>query len=109
MTIKDALADVENDYTTNGKKSLKDVQGKIRLHLLPFFGEQRKMTTITTVALREFIATRQEAEMSNAAINRELAVLRRAFNLAHSSGPAADEAAFPDAEGTEHAQRLPRT
>ena len=41
LTIKDALADVENDYTTNGKKSLKDVQGKIRLHLLPFFAEQR--------------------------------------------------------------------
>jgi hypothetical protein len=40
------------------------------------------MTTIATAALREFVATRQDAEASNAEINRELAALRRAFNLA---------------------------
>jgi integrase len=95
LTIKDALADVENDYTTNGKKSIKDVQGKIRLHLFPFFGEQPKMTTITTAALREFIAARQEAEMSNAEINRELAVIRRAFNLAIQAGRLLTKPFFP--------------
>lgn len=95
LTVKEALADVENDYTTNGKKSLKDVQGKIRLHLLPFFGEHRKMTTITTAALREFIAARQEKDISNAEINRELAVLRRAFNLAIQSGRLLTKPYFP--------------
>ena len=95
LTVKDALADVENDYKTNGKKSLKDVQGKIRLHLLPHFGEHRKMTTITTAALREFVATRQEAEASNAGINRELAVLRRAFNLAMQAGRLLTRPYFP--------------
>ena len=44
------------------------------------------MTTITTAALREFVAARQEAGASNAEINRELAVLRRAFNLAIQAG-----------------------
>ena len=29
LTLREALVDVVNDYTTNGKKSLKDVQGKI--------------------------------------------------------------------------------
>jgi integrase len=95
LTLKDALTDVVNDYTTNGKKSLKDVQGKIRLHLHPFFGEHRKMTTITTAALREFVVARQEAEASNAEINRELAVLRRAFNLAIQAGRLLAKPHFP--------------
>lgn len=95
LTIKEALADVENDYITNGKKSLKDVQGKIRLHLHPFFGEHRKMTSITTAALREFIAARQEKDISNAEINRELAVLRRAFNLAIQGGRLMTKPYFP--------------
>lgn len=95
LSLKEALADVVNDYTTNGKKSLKDVQGKIRLHLHPFFGENRKMTTITTAALREFVAARQEAEASNAEINRELAVLRRAFNLAIQASRLQSKPHFP--------------
>jgi integrase len=68
---------------------------KIRLHLLPFFGEHRKMTTVTTAALREFIAARQEKDISNAEINRELAVLRRAFNLAIQSGRLLTKPYFP--------------
>jgi integrase len=95
LTVKEALADVENDYTTSAKKSLKDVQSKIRLHLLPFFGEHRRMTTITTAALREFIAGRQDTGISNAEINRELAVLRRAFNLAIQSGRLLTKPYFP--------------
>ena len=48
LTVKEATDDVIADYRTNGRKSLRDVAGKIRLHLLPFFGERRRMTTITT-------------------------------------------------------------
>jgi integrase len=95
ITIKEATDDVVADYKTNGKKSRRDVQGKIRLHLLPFFGERRKMTTITTAALREFVASRQEAGASNAEINRELAVLRRAFNLAVQAGRLLSRPYFP--------------
>src|SRR5215208_1912371 len=36
LTVKDATDDVIADYKTNARKSLKDVQGKIALHLLPF-------------------------------------------------------------------------
>ena len=53
------------------------------------------MTTITTASLREFIAARQEAEISNAEINRELAVLRRAFNLAIQAGRLLTKPHFP--------------
>jgi site-specific recombinase XerD len=86
---------VLNDYAVNGKKSRRDVASKIRLHLHPFFGEHRKMTTITTAALREFVAARQEAEASNAEINRELAVLRRAFSLAIQGGRLLAKPHFP--------------
>jgi integrase len=53
------------------------------------------MTTITTAALREFVATRQDAEASNAEINREPAVLRRAFNLAIQAGRLLSKPYFP--------------
>ena len=46
-------------------------------------------------ALREFVAARQEVEASNAEINRELAVLRRAFNLAIQAGRLLAKPHFP--------------
>lgn len=95
LTVKEALADVENDYITNGKKSLKDLQGKMRLHLFPFFGEKRKMSSITTANLRAFVAERQEAGASAAEINREQAMLRRAFNLAIQGGRLMTKPHFP--------------
>ena len=63
------------------------------MHLLPFFGERRKMTSIGTPEIRRFIADRQSEERDDdgkitkraaksAEINRELAALRRSFNLA---------------------------
>lgn len=61
LTIKDATDDVITDYKTNARKSLRDVTAKTALHLLPFFGEKRRMNSITTADLRAFIAERQEA------------------------------------------------
>jgi hypothetical protein len=52
LTIKDATDDVITDYKTNGRKSLRDVTAKTALHLLPFFGEKRRMNSITTADLR---------------------------------------------------------
>jgi hypothetical protein len=57
---------------------------KITMHLLPFFGERRKMTSIGTPEIRRFIADRQSEERDDdrkitkraakpAEINRELA------------------------------------
>ncbi len=95
LTLKEATDDVIADYKTNGRKSLADVEGKIRLHLHPFFGERRKMTSITTASLREFVAERQDAGAKPAEINRELAVLRRAFNLAVQAGRLLQKPHFP--------------
>lgn len=97
LTLKDATDDLIADYKTNKRKSLRDVQGKITMHLLPFFGERRKMTSIGTPEIRRFIADRQSEERDKdgkitkraakpAEINRELAALRRSFNLAVQAG-----------------------
>jgi integrase len=95
LTIKDATDDVVTDYKTNGRKSLRDVTAKTALHLLPFFGEKRRMNRITTAALRAFIAERQEAGAKAAEINRELAILRRAFNRVLQAGRLLTKPYFP--------------
>ncbi len=97
LTLKEATDDVINDYLVNGRRSLEGVKRRTRLHLLPFFGERRRMVSISTAEIRAFVAERQREEKntsgkitkqaaSNAEINRELAVLRRAFRLAAFAG-----------------------
>ena len=82
----DELADdVVNDYLINGRRSLRQLEIRFRLHLLPFFGG-RRAAGITTSDIRKFIAKRQEAGASNATINRELESLKRAFNLGIQAG-----------------------
>jgi integrase len=86
LTLKEATDDLLNDYKVNGRRSLPEVKRKVELHLLPYFGERRRMTSITTADIRAFTVARQEAGASNAEINRELAALRRAFRLAVRAG-----------------------
>lgn len=86
LTLKEATDDLLNDYKVNGRRSLPEVRRKVELHLLPHFGERRRMTSITTADIRTFTAARQEAGASNAEINRELAALRRSFRLAARAG-----------------------
>ncbi|MCB2191271.1 MAG: site-specific integrase [Deltaproteobacteria bacterium] len=46
-----------------------------------------RVTNITTASVREYIAQRLEAGAANATINRELAALKRAFNVASQCTP----------------------
>jgi hypothetical protein len=70
-----------NDYHVNGKKTVRWVEFRLRLHLLPFFGG-KKAHDIKTADVKAYIAERQKNGASAGAINRELACLKRAFNLA---------------------------
>jgi integrase len=81
LTFDDAAKDVVTDYAVNGKKSKGHVERRIALHLTPVFGG-RTLSSITASHVRTFAATRLEAGASPAEINRELAILRRAFRLA---------------------------
>lgn len=113
IRFDEAAKDVLNDYRTNRKRSLDDVERRIEMHLKPFFGN-RRMASITTADIREYIDSRQKettvvrkaftftardgtprqvpeqrrpiAGVSNAEINRELTALKRMFNLAIQAG-----------------------
>jgi integrase len=113
IRFEEAVKDVLNDYRTNRKRSLSDVERRIEKHLTPFFGN-RRMASITTADIREYIDSRQKettvsrraysftgrdgtirnvpeqrrtvAGVSNGEINRELTALKRMFNLAIQAG-----------------------
>lgn len=98
LRFEDAAADLVNEYKANGRKSLRELEIRIRKHLAPFFGG-RRMASITTSDVREFIAGRQSERIewgpaearrsrspSNGEINRELTALKRMFRLAVQGG-----------------------
>jgi integrase len=76
---------VITDYRIKHYDSLPDLEGRIKNHLLPFFGG-RRASNVTTADIQEFVAKRQSAEAHNATINRELAALKRAYALAVRAG-----------------------
>jgi Phage integrase, N-terminal SAM-like domain len=108
LKFDEAAADLLNDYRINDRRSFAVAERRIRLHLEPYFGGWR-MADITTADIRECIVRRQGeteivrgaydmtltdgtvkriaesrrnvARISNAEINRELALLRRMFSL----------------------------
>jgi integrase len=101
LRFEEAAEDLVNDYRTNGKATLKDVERRVHLHLTPFFGG-RRLSTVTTSDIRAYIVERQAAfiyrhnkagryrderrRVSTGEINRELTALKRIFRLAHQAG-----------------------
>ena len=111
LTFEDAAKTVVNDFTANGKKSLKVVQRRIDKHLTPWFGG-RRLSEISADFVLAFIAKRQKDRItirkargedspavtkpvSNAEINRELQVLKRCFSLALKHGKIFTKPAIP--------------
>ena len=80
VTFGTLIAGVENEYKVTGHKTLDKVRYRAK-HLAKHFGSCRA-TDIPVVETRNYITTRQAEEASDAAINRELSVLRRGFNHA---------------------------
>ena len=101
LRFDEAAADLVTDYKVNGKRSLVVVERRLRKHLEPVFGG-RRMAGITTTDVRAYVAHRQATpiefkplrqgdpprrrQVSNAEINRELTILKRAFSLAIQAG-----------------------
>jgi integrase len=85
VTVNELLANVVLDYEINGK-SLRWADVICRNHLRPFFGHLRA-NRVDSVLLQRFIAKRQAEGAANATINNNLALLKRAYNLAAQATP----------------------
>jgi len=79
VTIRQLAKDYENDYRINGKKSL-DKAERVLNHVLECFGDY-KAHQVHTDKVNAYISLRQEEGAANATINRELAALKRMYNL----------------------------
>ncbi len=81
VTFDELAQDFLTEYEVNGRKSLREARIRVNKHLIPFFGNKRAHQ-ITTADVQAFIAQRQAEGASNGEINRELAALKRMYNLA---------------------------
>jgi site-specific recombinase XerD len=74
------------DYQACDRHTLDDLKSRLKIHLLPFFGETRA-AEFSTEHIKRYVAKRRGEDAQNATINRELAILRRAFSLAAKCDP----------------------
>jgi len=86
IRYQELAEDFLTDYRINAKRSLSRAERSVKLHLDPFFGGMR-VTNITTTRIRQYIEQRQHEGAKNATINREMAALKRMFNLAARATP----------------------
>jgi integrase len=80
LRVSDLYDLVLADYDAKGNKSTPDLEQRWRDHLQPFFGQTRARAVDSDMVDR-YVAKRRQAHASKALINRELAILRRAFKL----------------------------
>ena len=85
VTFEDAAADLINDYKTNRRRSLRVVELRLTKHLAPYFA-QRRLITLSTVDVRAYTARRLAQGASNAAVNRDLIIMKRMCTLAMQAG-----------------------
>jgi len=83
LTVGEIVADLfrrRANVEIRGGKSLKLDEGRWKKNLSPAF-EKMKTRTVNRETLSRYSEKRREAGADNASINRELAVLSRAFRL----------------------------
>jgi len=67
---------------TEKKPSWKSDEQHLRLHLIPFFGRNRKLSDLKPQDIDDYKSSRLKENAAPATVDRELAVLRHLINLA---------------------------
>jgi integrase len=97
VTVGTILDLVIEDYAANGQKTLKHAKGQIERGLRPYFGEMLA-SNVDSDQIERWIAWRRSRRMRKAvrrgneilepaSINRELSLLRRAYQLGYERKP----------------------
>jgi integrase len=79
LTVKELAEDIRADYTVNARASKEDLEYRLN-HLLSCF-DHLKARELGTDFIKQYIAQRQQEKAANATIKREMAALKRMFNL----------------------------
>jgi integrase len=86
IKVSELAADFLRDQKICERKAAADAKTRWELHLKPFFGHLRALQ-VGTELISRYIAKRQEEGAANATINREMASLKRMFNLGAQASP----------------------
>ena len=86
LTIADLADDFLRDYRINQRKSTQTAELRWKLHLKPFFG-RKPAKKLSTADLNRYVDKRLDEGAANATVNRELAALKRIYNLAFKANP----------------------
>lgn len=85
VKFDELMEDLLLDYRVNEKRTVTKAERSVRYLLEEFKG--MKVVEVNTTRIKKLIEKRKEEGFSNASINRELAALKRAFNLAARCTP----------------------
>ncbi len=92
VTVRELMDDLLLRHKNDGNKSVEDDESRWRNHLQPFFGHLRS-TQVTSDLIERYINERKREETrskrppENATINRELALLKAAYNYGEEKTP----------------------
>ena len=86
VKIDELITDLFAEYRQQGRKSITTAEWRWKKHLEPFFHKMPADDLNTDLAQR-YCAKREEEKASGASINRELAILKRAYHLGMKRTP----------------------
>jgi integrase len=86
VKVDELIADMLHEYRREGRKTIADVESRWGNHLKPFFTRLRA-DDLNTDLVQRYCARREEEGVKGPTINRELAILKHAFNLATECSP----------------------
>lgn len=86
ITFEELAADLLADYRLKRRRSLRDAEARLRLHLRPFFGHLRALD-VTTSLIHNYIERRRGEGAADGTVEQELCLLKRMFNLGRQTTP----------------------